>query len=75
VVPPIVSDVASILSRVAVVEQAAILGDVVPVTEAVAPTVRSDVRLVPARSPIETKTLAVAPLATKRNPSIVPSPV
>jgi hypothetical protein len=54
-------------------EQALMLGEVVPVTETVAPTVRSVVRVVAAFGSVGTKMETVLPLGVKRNPSMEPS--
>ena len=70
---PIVNDDALTASRVAVEEHALMLAEVVPVTDTVAPTVRSDVSVVLALDPVETKT--VLPLAVNKKPSMEPFPV
>ena len=66
-----VSDEASTASRVAVAVQALRLGDVVPVTETVPPTVKSGFSVALACEPVNTK--MVAPLAESTKPSIEPS--
>ena len=70
---PIVNDDALTASREAVEEHALMLAEVVPVTDTVAPTVRSDVSVVLALEPVETKIVLL--LAVNRKPSIEPFPV
>ncbi len=54
-------------------EHALILADVVPVTDTVAPTLRSDTSVVLALTPVETKMVLL--LAVNRKPSMEPFPV
>jgi hypothetical protein len=69
---PIVNEEAFTVSIVAVEAQALILGEVVPVTERLVPTVRSVFRVVLAPEFRETK--IVLPLGVNRKPLIDPSP-
>jgi hypothetical protein len=71
---PIVNEEASTDSRVAVEGHELMFAEVAPVTETVAPTVRSVVSVVLARAPMETNMGVALPLAVNRKPSIEPSP-
>jgi hypothetical protein len=71
---PIVKDDAATVSKAAVEEHALICGEVVPVTETVAPTVSSDASVVFVLYPTETKMDEVLPLAVNRKPLIDPFP-
>ncbi len=70
---PIVNDDAATVSKAGVEEHALICGEVVPVTETVAPSVRSDANVVFAH-PTETKMDEALPLGVNRKPLIDPFP-
>ena len=72
---PMVKDEASTASSVLVEEQALMPAEVVPVTDTVAPTVSSGVRVALARESVEMKRVVVPPLGVKTKPSMDPSPV
>ena len=71
---PIVNDEASTVSGVLVEEHALMLAEVVPVTDTVAPTVKSGVKVLLARELMETKMGAVLPLGVNRKPLVEPLP-